>query len=124
MAVKGKHSKPVKTVIILTSPKNPLDCIEGQVGGTTLWEFGKSSYPDFYLYFRESNPFNARKSAIFKGSLDKPLTLVYKTAGTFQFDFVHIKKDGSKIERGPFCIVVRRPPDQFLKPPHGCPPFC
>jgi|SRR5271170_1144905 len=124
MAAKTTSRKPIKTAIVLTDPKNPQDCIEGQVGGTTIWECGKANFPEYYLIFGESNPFNGRKNARFKGSKDEPLTLVYKNAGIFQFHITHIKMDGSKIDRGPFCITIIRPPTYIFAPPHGCPPFC
>ncbi|MFY9935746.1 MAG: hypothetical protein WAK33_02690 [Silvibacterium sp.] len=125
MAAKTKSSKPGKTVIVLTDQKNPPDCTEAQIGGTAVWECGNPDYPEFYLTFGESNPFNGRKNAKFKGSKDQPLTLLYKNAGSFQLQVTHIsKKDGSQIERGPFCITVIRPPTHFFAPPHGCPPFC
>jgi len=124
MAAKRTFSKPVKTVTVLTNPENPQDSIQGQVGGTAKWECVKPNYPEFLLSFGESNPFNGRKNAKFKGSKDKPLTLVYKNAGTFQLHVTHIKKDGSKIDRGPFRMAISEPPTHTFVPPHGCPPFC
>jgi hypothetical protein len=124
MAAKTKSIKPVKTDIILTDPTNPQDCIEVLVGGTIIWECGKADYPEYHLTFVESNPFNGRKNAKFKGSKDEPLTLVFKKVGTFRFHVTHIKKNGSKIERGPFCIIIIPLPICIIKPPVGCPPRC
>ena len=124
MAATRKSNKPVKTDIVLTDPKNLQDCIEILVGGTVIWECGKPTYPKFHVTFADVNPFNSRKNAKFKGSRDQPLTLVLKNAGTFRFNVTHIKKDGSTIDWGPFCITICPPPICVIKPPPGCPPRC
>ena len=124
MAVKRKSSQPVQTVVTLTLPKNPKNCIEGQVCGITQWKLATSSHPKFYLTFRGPNPFDGRKNATFTGSLDKPLTLVYKNAGAFQFDIVYVQEDGSKADKQPFCMTIHPPVTQLFTPPPRCPPYC
>jgi len=124
MAARKPCSEDLNEVVVLNQSTSHRDCIEAHVGTTSQWELGKSDYPDFYLQFRGANPFDDQENAIFRGSLEKQLTLVYKNPGTFEFDVIHLQKEEAEFRRGPFCMVICPLPIVRYKPPVGCPPYC
>ena len=123
MSVKKSTSRYRSSGKPLSDPYSPSLYLHGHVGGTATWECCTDSYPKFQLIFNASNPFNAVKKAAFSGGVKKPVVLVLKNPGVFEYLIKHIHSDGSHKVVGPYCINVA-PPTFFKIPPRKCPPEC
>lgn len=119
MANKKENQQPVNNKVVITVPNPdslPLTT-KIPIGGTATWKCSTSKYPKFQINFAESNPFNDRKNAKFKGSNSQPVALEVKKRGNFTYNIKHIKPGGGRgTLTGPFKLTagIRKPP-----PPPG-----
>jgi len=109
-----KYDRPSNLVITVPDPDNMPVSSYAEKGGTLQWRTDTHQYPNFEIRFQGSNPSNARKNLVLKGSDVQPVVLRLKTTGAFKYTIRHIKKDGTHVDIGPINANVHPCP--------GCPP--
>jgi hypothetical protein len=102
------ESRPACMVITIPDPDNMPVSAHAERGGTLQWRTETHRYPEFEIRFQGSNPFNAEKDLVLKGSDDKPVVLRLNTVGeNYKYTIRHINKDGTCVDSGPRMFNVR-----------------
>jgi hypothetical protein len=105
MATKTKTKttpgRPLCTVISLPDPDNLLVSSHGEQGGTLQWRTDTHNYPRFEIRFDGANPSNSKKDQVLSGSDLKPVVILLKKTGDFNYTVRHFKNDGTFLDTGP-----------------------